>query len=102
MESLEFADLEKKVHQTIGLVSRLRSENALLKEQLQQAKAGGGQKRTESKRRSSASQETKKLMAEVKRLEHERSLVRQKVRNVLRKLEAIKLEEQKNQQDLFD
>lgn len=102
VEGVAFGQLKEKIQKAVELIGELRTANASLKEELKVAQGRLHEAKVEPKKKVLDKDETKKLKDEVKRMTTERNLVRQKVRNVLRKLEGIRLEEQKPQQDLFE
>lgn len=102
MEGIAFGQLEEKIQKAVELIGELRSANATLKEELKAARAGLRDQETRSKKTASESEEIKKMKEAVRRMTAERNMIRQKVRNALRKLESIQLAERKSQQDLFE
>lgn len=102
MEGVALGQLEEKIQTAVELIGELRTANASLKEELKAARGRLQETRVRPKKKGLDDDAIKKMKDEVKRMSTERNLVRQKVRNVLRKLEGIQMEAEKPQQDLFE
>ncbi|MDX1763340.1 MAG: hypothetical protein R3231_03365 [bacterium] len=102
MENVAFEQLEEKIQKAVELISELRTVNIALKEELQAAQGRLQSREAEPKKKAVDSDALKKMKTDLKRMANERNMVRQKIRNVLRKLEGIRLAEEKPQQDLFE
>jgi FtsZ-binding cell division protein ZapB len=96
--------LGQKIHEAVEMIAALRAENASLKEKLQELSQTVRQEAKKSEKGTVATGELKTLKEDLRRLKSERTQIRKKVRTALRKLDGIRLADQKSkmtQQDLF-
>lgn len=98
MNAQNIDQLGMKIREALDLISRLRSEKASLKSDLDRARKslpekGGGKVLGRDQARA--------FTEDLERLQNERMQVKKKIRNIMRRLEGIHLEEGKGQEDLF-
>lgn len=94
--------LDARIKEILGLVSTLRSENAALKGEIEKVQKGLNAKTLPTRDPGLGHEEIKNYQSEIKRLQSGRTQVKQKIRNVLRKIEALRLDDGAIQKDLFD
>lgn len=103
MSDLTYDQLTHKIQQAVELIKALRTDNAELKKELHEVSRSVQKKKVGLGKSSLQSEQAKMSKKEVQSLLKERKEVKQKIRNVLRKLDEIRLEDDaKVQKDLFD
>ncbi len=94
--------LERKINEAVDLISTLRTENASIKEELKEAKKSLGKEVQDAKGGEIDKGQLKKFKEDLKRLQSERVQAKQMIRNVLKKIEGVRLKEEKVQRELFE
>ena len=102
MSLINLDQLDRKISEALDLISNLQSENAVLKDALEVCRKGLQEKEQEISHKGLGKDQEKTLLEDIQRLQQERTQVRQRVKNILRKIEGIDLEEEKVQRELFE
>lgn len=102
MNQINLEQLDLKIQEALDMISALKSENAVLKDELELCRKSLKNKNQERSGMEPGKDQEKILLEEIQRLQLQQTQVRQKVKNILRKLEGIDLEEEKVQTELFE
>lgn len=102
MSLINLDQLDRKISEALDLISNLQSENAGLKDALEVCRKNLQVKEQEISRKGLGKDQEKTLLEDIQRLQQERTQVRQRVKNILRKIEGIDIEEEKVQKELFE
>ncbi len=101
MASLPLDELSQKIRDVVDLVSALRIENAALQGDLAEIRRRLAQKERKGPVSKADSETGTRLRRELSQLRKERKMVRRKVSDVLKKLEAVQLQDATVQPELF-
>lgn len=102
MDSILIDQLDKKIRDMLTLIVTLRAEKETLGKELGELRGRLGQAQAGETWKGSAKQQGDAFAKELERLKEERKKVRQIIRSVLARIEAIRLEQEKVQEDLFN
>jgi len=93
--------MDRKIQEALDLILNLQEENDVLKKELEACRKGLQEKGKEIADKNLIKDRDEAILEDIQTLRQERVQIRQRIKNILKKIEGIDMEEEKVQKELF-
>ncbi len=101
MDDMKLEKLDKMIHEALDLIETLRAENSELKSELGKASKSLDDEKNKIAKKGLPATDVKTYKEDLRKFQNDRKMIKQKIRNIIKKIEGIQLDEEKVQKDLF-